>query len=90
MAIDDLYLAGEAVWSAVHGHMTIELGGYFDAIGRDPVRAYAQGMRLLGLGLGDEPRALERSMRAARRRAGSQVTGRPTASGGIARRVSGR
>ena len=33
LTVDDMRLAGETVWACVHGHMTIELTGYFAAIG---------------------------------------------------------
>ncbi len=69
LAIDDVRLAGETVWACVHGHMTIELTGYFAAMGRDPEVGYAEILRCLGVGLGDEPAALAASMRAARKRA---------------------
>lgn len=67
--VDDVHLAGEVVWASVHGHMTIELTGYFEALARDAVHAYAECMRRLALGFGDDPAALDASMRAARRRA---------------------
>jgi AcrR family transcriptional regulator len=68
LVVADVHLAGEAVWASVHGHMMIELTGYFDAVGRDPQRAYAEAMRVLTLGYGDQPDALADSMRAAWRR----------------------
>ena len=48
--------------------MMIELTGYFESVGRDPQRAYAEAMRVLTLGYGDRPDALDASMRAAWRR----------------------
>lgn len=69
LEIDELWRAGEVVWASVHGHMTIELTGYFAALGRDPERAYAECMRRLALGYGADPAALEVSLRTARRRA---------------------
>ena len=33
LVVDDVHLAGEAVWASVHGHMMIELTGYFESIG---------------------------------------------------------
>ena len=67
--IDDVHLAGEVVWTGVHGHMTIELSGYFAAQQRDPEVVYAECMRRLALGFGDGRDELERSMTVARRRA---------------------
>jgi AcrR family transcriptional regulator len=67
--IDDVVTAGEAVWSAVHGHATIELTGYFTALGRDPVRSYSEIMTRLSIGFGDDPPATARSLSTARRRA---------------------
>ncbi|MET0146992.1 MAG: TetR/AcrR family transcriptional regulator [Ilumatobacteraceae bacterium] len=67
--VDDIQLAGEVVWSTVHGQLSIELTGYFRETGRDPVTAYAEGMRRLALSFGDEPEALARSMDVALRRA---------------------
>jgi AcrR family transcriptional regulator len=68
LTIDDLWLAGETVWASVHGHVSIELTGYFEGCGRDPVAAYAEGMRRVALGFGDDPVLLASSMKAARRR----------------------
>lgn len=67
--VDELWRAGEVVWASVHGHMTIELTGYFEALGRDPERAYEECIRRLALGYGADTDALEASMRTARRRA---------------------
>jgi AcrR family transcriptional regulator len=64
LVIDDLELAGQVVWSMVHGHMTIELTGYFDATGRDPAGAYAECLRRLALAFGDRPDELARSLAA--------------------------
>lgn len=66
--VDDLYTAGEVVWSTVHGHCTIELTGYFDHLGRDPVRTYEAGLRHTALGFGDAPELVAASVRKARRR----------------------
>jgi AcrR family transcriptional regulator len=64
LAIADLELAGQVVWSMVHGHMTIELTGHFEAAGRDPAVVYAECLRRMGLAFGDAPEALERSLEA--------------------------
>jgi AcrR family transcriptional regulator len=69
IAVADLVLAGEAVWASSHGHMSIELTGYFESCGRDPEGAYAECMRRLALGFGANPDALDDSMTVARRRA---------------------
>ena len=65
LVIDDLELAGQVVWSMVHGHMTIELTGYFEAGGRDARVVYAESLRRLGLAFGDDPVALDASLAAA-------------------------
>ena len=39
LVVDDVHLAGEAVWASVHGHMMIELTGYFESMDRDARRA---------------------------------------------------
>jgi hypothetical protein len=38
--IDDVTTTGEAVWPGGHGHATLELTGFFGAVGCDPVRSY--------------------------------------------------
>jgi AcrR family transcriptional regulator len=67
--VDDLYTAGEVVWMTVHGHCAIELTGYFEHVGRDAGRTYQAALAHSALGFGDVPAAVERSSRAARRRA---------------------
>jgi AcrR family transcriptional regulator len=67
--VDDLYTAGELVWSTVHGHCTIELTGYFEHLGRAPVTTYEAGLRHTAAGFGDDPERIEESARRARRRA---------------------
>jgi hypothetical protein len=42
-----------AVWSGVHGHTTLELTGFFDSVGRDPVRSYSEILTRMSIGLGD-------------------------------------
>ena len=49
--------------------MSIELTGYFEALGLDPEALFGECIRRLALGYGDDPAALARSLRAARRRA---------------------
>ena len=74
--VHDVTTAGEAIWSAVHGHMTIELTGYFAALGRDPVRSYSEIMTRLSIGFGDDSDDSARSLATARRRARSRRPGR--------------
>ena len=64
LVVDDLELAGRVVWSAVHGHVAIELTGYFEAIGRDPADVYAECLRRISLAFGADPDGLARSLRA--------------------------
>ena len=68
-SIDDLFLAGEVVWAAVHGHCQIELTGYHDQLGRDPTASYAEIVLRLAIGFGDEPSEARASMRRSRTRA---------------------
>lgn len=67
--IDDLFLAGEAVWAAVHGHCQIELTGYHEQMGRDPTASYGEILLRLVIGFGDDPAQARRSMGKARTRA---------------------
>lgn len=64
LVIDDLELAGQVVWSMVHGHMVIELTGYFEATGRDPADVYVECLRRMALAFGADPEALARSLEA--------------------------
>lgn len=68
-AVDDVFLAGEVVWATVHGHSTIELSGYHERLGRDPVASYAECLLRLAIGLGDSPDAARASLARARTRA---------------------
>jgi hypothetical protein len=68
--VDDVTTTGEAVWSGVHGHTTLELTGFFTAVGRDPVRSYSEILTRMSIGLGDYALATARSLSTARRRAG--------------------
>ncbi len=68
LRVDDVELAGQVVWSTVHGHVTIELTGYFAALGQDPTPIYEECLRRLALAFGDDPDVLARSLRSARRR----------------------
>jgi hypothetical protein len=67
--VDDVTTAGEAVWSGVHGHTTLELTGFFGSVGRDPVRSYSEILTRMSIGLGDHALATARSLSTARRRA---------------------
>ena len=67
--VDDVTTAGEAVWSGVHGHTTLELTGFFSATDRDPVRSYSEILTRMSIGLGDHPPATTQSLSTARRRA---------------------
>lgn len=69
LRVDDLRLAGEMVWASVHGAVSIELTGYFEAQGRDPEVAYGECLARLALGYGADPAGAGHSLRAARRRA---------------------
>ena len=68
-AVDDVTTAGEAAWSGVHGHTTLELTGFFGAGGRDPVRSYSEILTRMSIGFGDDALATARSLSTARRRA---------------------
>jgi AcrR family transcriptional regulator len=68
-AVDDVLTAGEAVWSGVHGHTTLELTGFFKAVGRDPVHSYSEIHTRMSIGFGDDAQATARSLSTARRRA---------------------
>ena len=67
--VDDAYAAAEVVWSTVHGHCALELSGYHEAMGRDPVAAYGRCLLNLAVGFGQEPAAARRSASRARARA---------------------
>src|SRR5580658_3350509 len=67
--VDDVTTAGEAVWSGVHGHTTLELTGFFSVVSRDPVRSYSEILTRMSIGLGDNAQATARSLSTAKRRA---------------------
>ena len=67
--VDDVFTAGEVVWAASHGHVLIELSGYFEGVGRDPVSTFEDHLRRTALGFGDDGELVERSLKSARRRA---------------------
>lgn len=67
--VDDLPSAGEVVWAASHGLVSIEVTGYFEAVGRDAEAAWGEVMTRLAVGFGDDPAAAAASLRVATRRA---------------------
>jgi AcrR family transcriptional regulator len=67
--VDDVWTAGEVIWSLCHGFASIELHGYYRGIGRDPRATFGECLRRTALGYQDDPAAVERSLTAARRRA---------------------
>lgn len=68
-SVGDVFTAGEVVWAVSHGHMTIELTGYFEGMDRPAEATFDECIRRLSLGFGDDPAATEGSLRRARRRA---------------------
>jgi AcrR family transcriptional regulator len=69
LTVGDPFLAGEVVWATVHGHCSLELSGYHDRSGRDPVASYAECLLRLAIGLGDGPATAASSLAKARTRA---------------------
>ena len=67
--VTDVFTAGEVVWGATHGHVSIELTGYFENLGREPARTYREVLRRVAMGFGDHAEAIDRSLASARRRA---------------------
>ena len=67
--LEDVFTAGEVVWSLVHGHMSIELAGYFVGLQRDPEATYEECLRRVDLGFGDDPEQSARSLEAGGQRA---------------------
>jgi AcrR family transcriptional regulator len=67
--VDDVWTAGEVIWGTVHGLVLIELPGYFEFVGRSPLDAYEQALRVLGGGFGDDPQLTEASLAVGRKRA---------------------
>jgi AcrR family transcriptional regulator len=67
--VDDVTMAGDAIWSGVHGHTTLELTGFFAAVGSDPVRSYSEILKRMSMGFGDDAHATICSLSTARRRA---------------------
>jgi len=67
--VDDVFTSGEVVWAVVHGHLQIELTGYFASMGRDAGATFEAASRRVALGFGDDPALINVSIRKARRRA---------------------
>ena len=67
--VDDVTAAGDAIWSSVHGHTTLELTGFFESVGRNAVRSYGEILTRMSIGYGDNALATARSLTTARRRA---------------------
>jgi hypothetical protein len=66
--VDDLWTAGEVVWASVHGLCSIELTGYYDALGRDAVKSYESCLVRLAVGFHDDEERARASMASAKRR----------------------
>ena len=68
-AVDDVWTAGDVIWARVHGRALIELSGYHQEFDRPAIPIYEESLRVLAVGMGDRPAALEASLVAARARA---------------------
>jgi AcrR family transcriptional regulator len=67
--VDDVWTAGEVIWSLSHGYASIELVGYYRGTGRDADATFTDCLRRTALGFQDDPDRVERSLSSARRRA---------------------
>jgi AcrR family transcriptional regulator len=67
--VADAVSAAEVVWSAAHGHCTIELSGYHAGVGRDPVASYGRCLLHLAIGFGQDPAAAAKALTRSRTRA---------------------
>ena len=67
--VDDVWTAGDVIWAMVHGLVLIELPGYYEFLGRSPLATYEQALRVLAVGMGDDPARVEASLAAGRKRA---------------------
>lgn len=56
--VDDVRAAAQVVWSTVHGHMSIELTGWFQLTGQDPLAAYRECLVRLAIAFGADAAAL--------------------------------
>jgi AcrR family transcriptional regulator len=67
--VEDVWTAGDVIWGNVHGRALIELSGYHEELARPAVPIYEQSLRVLAVGMGDDPGEVEASLTTARRRA---------------------
>ena len=67
--VEDVWTAGDVIWAMVHGLVLIELPGYYEFLGRSPLATYEQALRVLAVGMGDDPARVEASLAAGRKRA---------------------
>ena len=67
--VDDVWIAGDVIWGMVHGLVLIELPGYYEFLGRSPIATYEEALRVLAVGLGDQPARLAASLATGRKRA---------------------
>jgi hypothetical protein len=67
--VDDVWTAGDVIWGMVHGLVLIELPGYYQFSARSPLLSYEQALRVLAVGMGDDPSRVEGSIAAGRKRA---------------------
>jgi AcrR family transcriptional regulator len=67
--VEDVWTAGDVIWGMVHGLVLIELPGYYELLGRSPLSTYEQALRVLAVGMGDDPVWVEASLAVARKRA---------------------
>jgi len=68
-AVDDVWTTGDVIWAMVHGLVLIELPGYYEFLGRSPLASYEAALRVLAVGLGDDPKRFEASLATGRKRA---------------------
>jgi AcrR family transcriptional regulator len=67
--VDDAVAAAEVVWAAAHGHCMIELSGYHETVGRDPVASFGRCLLHLAIGFGQDPAAARAALARSRTRA---------------------
>jgi AcrR family transcriptional regulator len=81
-AAADPNFVAQQLWTGLHGHVALELGGYLVDQTYDADTGFDRQLRLLALGVGDDRAAADRSLsRARRRRCG--VIRRAVASGAV-------
>ena len=76
--IGDLFNAGQVVWATSHGHMSIELTGYFDALGRDAEELFDECMVRVSVGFGDSIPDAQKSLARARGRTSDPLSNVPS------------